>query len=90
MEIQIEEAMKTLDVGDILITHRLDDSFVSIANRISGLVVEEGNVGSYADYFCDKFDIPGILGVPGAMNAFFTGRIVTLDTGRGILFGAKT
>ncbi len=88
--ITAEDAAKTLEVGDILITHRMDDSFIPIANRLGGLVVEEGTTGSYADYFCSRFDIPGILGVPGVTNSFFTGRIVTLDTDRGIIFGAKT
>ena len=85
-----EEAVKNVDVGDILITHRLDDSFIQVANSLGGIVVEEGTAGSYADYFCDRFKIPGILGVPNATDTFFSGRIVTLDTDRGIIYGTKT
>jgi len=85
-----DEAIKCLEAGDILITHRIDDSFIPLANRLSGLVVEEGAIGSYAEFFCDKFDIPGILEIPGAREAFFSGRIVTLDADRGIIFGEKT
>lgn len=85
-----ETALKSVELGDILITGRLDDSFIPIANRVVGIVAEEGAIGSYGEYFCEKFDIPGILGVPGAMQAFFSGRIVTVDSERGIIYGAKT
>jgi pyruvate kinase len=68
---------------------RLDDSFVHIAGRAAGIVAEEGGHGSYAEFFCEKFNIPGIVGVPGALSKFFTGRIVTLEPDRGIVYGAS-
>ncbi len=85
-----EEAMHNLEPDDILITSRIDDSFIPVANRIKGIVAEEGAAGSYGEYFCEKFNIPGILGVPGVTNAFYSGRIITLDSDRGIVSGAKT
>lgn len=85
-----EEALNRVESGDILITKHIDESYLPVANRLGGLVVEHGEQGSYSDYYCTKFKIPGILGVPGATDKFFTGRIVNLDTGRGIIYGAKT
>jgi pyruvate kinase len=85
-----EEAIDKLEPDDILITSRIDDSFIPVANRIRGIVTEEGAAGSYGEYFCEKFNIPGIMGVPNITTAFFSGRIITLDSDRGIVSGAKT
>jgi pyruvate kinase len=84
-----DEAEKRVEKGDILFTNRLDDSFVQIAGRLGGVVAEEGTHGSYAEFFCERFKIPGIVGVPGALSKFFTGRIVTLEPDRGIVYGAS-
>jgi len=85
-----DEALNRVDSGDILLVNNIDESYLPLANRLAGLVVEHGTQGSYSDYFCTKFKIPGILGVPGAMEKFYTGRIVNLDNERGIIYGAKT
>lgn len=85
-----EEAAKCLERGDVLITHRLDETFIDLANRIGGVVTEEGTAGSYGEFFCEKFQIPGILGVPGAMETFCNGRLAALDPERGIVSGART
>lgn len=85
-----EEALEKVEPDDILVTRRIDDSFIPIANRVKGIVAEEGAAGSYGEYFCEKFNIPGILGVPNITGAFYSGRIITLDTDRGIVYGAKT
>lgn len=85
-----EEAIKKVEPGDILITKRIEECYIPIANRLGGIVAEYGAAGSYADFFCERFQIPGILGVPGAMETFYSGRIVNLDTERGIIYGAKT
>ncbi|MFP4498977.1 MAG: PEP-utilizing enzyme, partial [Vulcanimicrobiota bacterium] len=84
-----EDAGKCLQNGDILVTKRLDDSFLFLSGRLGGVITEEGTEGSYADYFCTKNNIPGIINVPGARKAFYSGQIITLEPERGILYGAK-
>jgi pyruvate kinase len=85
-----DEAKEKLEKGDILITKRLDDSYLPIAGRLGGIVTEEGGQGSYAEFFCEKFSVPGIVGVPGATTKFYQGRIVTLEPDRGIIYGANS
>lgn len=84
-----EDALKVAEPGDILVTKRLDDTFVPLSNRLSGIVTEEGSEGSYTDYYCNKFNIPGIIGVPNAASVFFHGQIITIDPEPGIIYGAQ-
>jgi pyruvate kinase len=83
------EALNCLEKGDILVSRRLDDSFVEIARRPAGIITQEGGEGSYGEYFCQKYGIPGILGVPNAIQAFYSGQILTMEPERGIIYGAK-
>lgn len=85
-----EQALASVDKDDILVTKRLDDSFLSIANRPAGIITEEGGEGSYGEFFCAKFQIPGILGVPEATTTFYPGQILTLETELGIIYGPRT
>ncbi|MCD4783201.1 MAG: pyruvate kinase [Candidatus Eremiobacteraeota bacterium] len=85
-----DEAINRVESGDILIVRNIDESYLPVANKLAGLVVERGTQGSYADYYCTKFKIPGLLNVPGATSKFFSGRIVSLDTEHGIIYEAKT
>ena len=84
------QALQTLEKDDILVLKRLDDSFTAITNRPAGIIAEEGGEGSYGEYFCGKFNIPGILSVPEATRTFFPGQILTLESQRGIIYGPKT
>ncbi len=85
-----EDAINCLDKGDILVVKRVEDSLVSIAKRAGGIISQEGGDGSYGEFFCERFEIPGILGVPNAMEAFFPGQILTMEPERGIIYGPKS
>lgn len=83
------EAVNCVEKDDILVTKRIDESFTAVAGRVGGIIAEEGVEGSYAEFFCEKFGIPGIINVPNALKAFYHGQILTLEPERGIIYGAK-
>ncbi len=83
-----DEALRCVEKDDILVTKRLNDSYTSVANRLGGIITEEGTEGSYVEFFCEKFNIPGIIGVPSATSTFHPGQILTIEPERGIIYGS--
>ncbi len=80
------QALGRLEEGDVLVLKRLEAPLLSSETRPAALVTEEGGEGSFAESYCRRLEIPGILNVPDATRTLIHGGQIGLDSGRGILY----
>lgn len=88
----INEAMDINDavnIGNIIIIKRLEKDYITILDKISGVVSEEGGFTSHFAMECISRGIPIIVGAEGACDIIKSGAFVTMDTARGIVFPGK-
>ncbi len=62
---------------------------MTVLDRVSGIVAEEGGITSHLAIECIARDIPFICNAGGAMDVLKTGTYVTLDTVRGIVYNGR-
>lgn len=83
-----DEAHKKAEPCDILLVPDLKGNYDVVLKKIRGVVTALSHCGSKDEEILEKYNIPGILGVPNAFKVFSSGRIVTLDAFRGIIYEA--
>lgn len=84
-----KEAYDTVDEGDILVIKNLDKEYLSVLDRISGVIAEDGGLTSHLAIECISKDIPVICNAGGATEVLKTGSFVTLDVIRGIVYSGR-
>lgn len=75
-----------LKFGDILVTIGLDKEMVSSLNGVEAIIAEEGGLTSPAAIIGLELGIPVIVGADGATSLLEDGQVVSLDTGRGLVY----
>jgi len=83
------KARDTLEKGEILVIKSIDNEFLSIIDRASGIIVEDENVSSDITIACIAKEIPLIYNASGAMQTIKTGSFISMDVPRGIVFSGK-
>ena len=84
-----KEAEKLVEEGDILVINHLDSDYISVINKVAGVIAEEGGLTSHLAIECISMDIPLICGAGGATAILKTGAYVTMDVRRGIVYNGK-
>jgi pyruvate kinase len=84
-----KHANDTLEQGEILIVKHIDNSFLSLIDKVSGIVVEESIVSPDITIACISKEIPLIFNASGAMETIKTGSFITMDVLRGIVYSGR-
>lgn len=81
----VKDAAK-LKAGDIMVTISLDRELVPYIDKVSAMIAEEGGLTSPAAIIGLEMGIPVIVGASGATSLLEDGQVVSLDTGRGLVY----
>lgn len=81
-----KEAATKLKPGDILVTGSLDREMVPYLKGIIAIVAEEGGLTSHAAIVGLDMGIPVVVGVEGATSLLADRQVVSIDTGRGLIY----
>ncbi|GFY61195.1 putative phosphoenolpyruvate synthase [Trichonephila inaurata madagascariensis] len=77
---------RTIQNGDILITHSTDIGWTPYFPMLSGVVTVLGGLISHGAVVAREYGLPCVVGVQKAMSAFKSGDIVILDGTKGIIY----
>ncbi|MEA3285596.1 MAG: pyruvate kinase [Synergistota bacterium] len=80
-----EEAQSMQD-GDILVTSFTDGSYMSALKRAGALITEEGGLTSPSAIMALELGLPCIVNASRCMDSLKTGNIVTVDSGKGLVY----
>lgn len=83
------EACNSIERGDILVIKNLDKEYISVLDRVAGVVAEDGGLTSHLGIECISKDIPLICNAGAATEVLKTGSFVTLDVIRGIVYSGR-
>ncbi len=75
-----------VEPDEIIVAPKTDPSFIDVAQRAAGLIVEQGGAQSHAALLAAELGVPTIIGVKGATRALRDGQPVTMDTRKGIVY----
>lgn len=81
-----EEVEKKFKIGDILVVPQTSNRILSLLKSASGIITETGGMNSHAAIVGLALNKPVIVGVENATEILKSGRTVTLDASRGIVF----
>lgn len=81
----VKDAAK-LKAGDIMVTISLDRELVPYIDKVSAMIAEEGGLTSPAAIIGLEMGIPVIVGASGATSLLEDCQVVSLDTGRGLVY----
>ncbi|MBC2582954.1 pyruvate kinase [Clostridium sp. DJ247] len=84
-----KEAEEIVEKGDILVVKQLDREYISVLDRVAGVIAEEGGLTSHLAIECITSEIPLICNAGGATEVLKTGSFVTMDVVRGIVYSGK-
>ncbi|MDF2884046.1 MAG: pyruvate kinase, partial [Clostridiaceae bacterium] len=84
-----KEADEILEDGDILVVKNLNRDYLSVLNRVAGVIAEEGGLTSHLAIECISNEIPLICGAGGALDILKSGSFVTMDVARGIVYNGR-
>ena len=84
-----EEAERVVESGDILVVKDADIDYVSVLNRVSGVISERGGLTSHLAIECISNEIPFICGAGGATDVLKSGYFITMDVKRGIVYNGR-
>ncbi|MCG8501552.1 MAG: pyruvate kinase [Firmicutes bacterium] len=85
-----EQALREFKEGDILVVPSTSYELLPILKKASGIVTEEGGMGSHAAIVGMTLDIPVITGAMGATSILRSGTVVTIDSSRGLVYSGVT
>ncbi|GFR26957.1 putative phosphoenolpyruvate synthase [Trichonephila clavata] len=77
---------RTIQNGDILITHSTDIGWTPYFPMLSGVVTVLGGLISHGAVVAREYGLPCVVGVQKAMSAFKSGDTVILDGTKGIIY----
>jgi pyruvate,water dikinase len=81
-----EEASKTMQKGDILVTDMTNPDYVPFMKIASAIVTDRGGVTSHAAIVSRELSIPCIVGTETATKVMETGKEYTVDSRNGIVY----
>ncbi len=84
--VNAKEAEAKLKRGDILVAGSLDKNMVPHLEGIIAIIAEEGGMTSHAAIVGLDMGIPVVVGAEGATTLLADGQIVSIDTGRGLVY----
>ncbi|KAJ53192.1 pyruvate kinase [Clostridium tetanomorphum] len=84
-----KEANDIVDKGDILVIKNSDIEYVSVLDRVAGVITEKGGLTSHLAIECITQEIPFICSAGGAMEVLKSGSFVTMDVKRGIVYNGR-
>ena len=87
---QFKDADEILEQNDIMVIKNLGREYISLLDRVSGVIAEEGGFTSHLAIECISREIPLICSAGGAMDMLKSGSFVTMDTTRGIVYNGRT
>lgn len=85
----IKEAEEIIEENDILVTKYLDKEYISVLDRVAGVIAEEGGATSHFAIECISNEIPIICSAEGATDTLKSGSFVTMDVSRGIVYNGR-
>jgi pyruvate kinase len=85
-----KHADEILEKDDILVVKHLDREYISVLDRVAGVIAEEGGLTSHLAIECITEEIPLICNAGGATEVLKTGAFVTMDVIRGIVYNGRT
>ena len=83
------EAKDIVENGDILVIKDSDVEYISVLDRVSGVIAETGGLTSHLAIECITREIPFICSAGGAMEVLKNGSYVTMDVRRGIVYNGR-
>lgn len=86
----VQEARENFREGGILVVPFTNNELLPIMKRASGIIVEEGGIGSHAAIVGLALEIPVVVGAENATSILKTGSVVTIDANRGIVYYGTT
>ena len=86
----VEEALKKVKKGDILITGMTLPDYVPAMKRAAAIVTDEGGITCHAAIISRELKIPCIIGTKIATKVFKDGDIVEVDADKGIVRKIKS
>ncbi len=84
--VNAREASEKLKPGHILVTGSLDREMVPHLGKITAIIAEEGGLTSHAAIVGLDMGIPVVVGAEGATTLLDDGQVVSIDTGRGLVY----
>ncbi|PRR80611.1 Pyruvate kinase [Clostridium liquoris] len=84
-----KQANEIIEQGDILVIKNSDIEYISVLDRVGGVITEKGGLTSHLAIECITQEIPYICGAGGAMEVLKSGSFVTMDVKRGIVYNGK-
>jgi rifampicin phosphotransferase len=78
-----EEALASLEPGDVLVTTMTTPAFNGVLPLAGALVTEAGGLLSHAAIISRELGVPAVIGVPGVMSTIRDGDEVEVDTTSG-------
>lgn len=84
------EAFEKVEDGNILVVRSLDDSYLDILHRVSGIIVETNEVSPDISVEAMRHDIPVIAESLNALEVLTEGTLVTIDGKRSLVIKGKT
>ena len=79
-------ATDTLADGEILVAHMTRPDWVPLMRRAAAIVTDSGGMTCHAAIVARELGIPCLVGTGDATSRLREGEVVTVDTGRGIVF----
>ncbi len=85
----VKEAKDSMRDGDILVVNKLTSEYMDIIDKVSGIIVEQGQPDSNVLILCTTKEIPIIYNAKGAADIIKTGSFITINTSRGIVYSGR-
>lgn len=85
----VKEAKDSMRDGDILVVEKLTSEYMDIIDKVSGIIVEQGQPDSNILILCTTKEIPIIYNAKGAAEIIKTGSFITINTARGIVYSGR-
>jgi pyruvate,water dikinase len=83
------EDIDLVEVGDILVAGMTTPDFVPAMKRASAIVTDEGGRLCHAAIVSRELGVPCVVGTESATSTLATGREVTVDGSRGVVYEGK-
>lgn len=88
--ISVKTAEEKIQSGDILVVNSLNDTYMDIIHKVSGVIVETNQVTPDISVEAMKHDIPIIAEALNAMSVLTEGTLVTIDGKRSLVINGRT
>ncbi len=86
----VEVAEEKIQAGDILVVNSLNNTYMDIIHKVSGVIVETNQITPDISVEAMKHDIPVIAEALNAMSVLTEGTLVTIDGKRSLVINGRT